>query len=60
VPVTRLGEVHAAPVLEIANIATLPLDELRSAWQTTLPTLFGGVLEAAAQDDCIQNAGRST
>ncbi|MGH4013569.1 MAG: AIR synthase-related protein, partial [Pseudonocardiaceae bacterium] len=41
VPVTRLGEVIASPVLEIADVATLPLDELRPAWEGTLPTLFG-------------------
>ncbi|MGH4009863.1 MAG: phosphoribosylformylglycinamidine synthase subunit PurL [Pseudonocardiaceae bacterium] len=40
VPVTRLGEVHTAPILEIANIATLSLDELRTAWHATLPALF--------------------
>jgi phosphoribosylformylglycinamidine synthase II len=39
--VTRLGEVHAAPVLEIVNVATFPLDELRAAWEATLPALFG-------------------
>jgi phosphoribosylformylglycinamidine synthase subunit PurL len=39
--VTRLGEVHAAPVLEIVNVATFTLDELRAAWEATLPALFG-------------------
>jgi phosphoribosylformylglycinamidine synthase len=41
VPVTQLGEVHAAPVLEIAHVATFTLDELRAAWERTLPALFG-------------------
>ncbi|MGB6163883.1 MAG: phosphoribosylformylglycinamidine synthase subunit PurL [Pseudonocardiaceae bacterium] len=41
VPVTRLGEIHAAPVLEIVNVATFTLDELRAAWEATLPALFG-------------------
>ncbi|MGH3874204.1 MAG: phosphoribosylformylglycinamidine synthase subunit PurL [Pseudonocardiaceae bacterium] len=40
VPVTRLGEVQTAPVLEIVNITTLTLDDLRTAWQATLPALF--------------------
>jgi phosphoribosylformylglycinamidine synthase II len=41
VPVTRLGEIHTAPVLEIAPLAPLTLTELRTAWESTLPTLFG-------------------
>ena len=41
VPVIRLGEIHAAPVLEIVNVATFTLDELRAAWEATLPALFG-------------------
>jgi phosphoribosylformylglycinamidine (FGAM) synthase-like enzyme len=41
VPVTRLGEVHTAPVLQIANVATFTLEELRVAWERTLPSLFG-------------------
>ncbi|MFZ0877842.1 MAG: phosphoribosylformylglycinamidine synthase subunit PurL, partial [Pseudonocardiaceae bacterium] len=40
VPVTRLGAVHPAPQLEIADVATLTLDDLRAAWTATLPTLF--------------------
>ncbi|HEV7452312.1 MAG TPA: phosphoribosylformylglycinamidine synthase subunit PurL [Pseudonocardiaceae bacterium] len=40
VPVTSLGEVHSAPILEITHIATLPLEELRTAWEATLPALF--------------------
>ena len=39
--VTRLGEVHAGPVLEIVTVATFTLDELRAAWEATLPALFG-------------------
>jgi len=41
VTVTRLGEVSAAPVLEIAHIASFTLDELRATWERTLPSLFG-------------------
>jgi phosphoribosylformylglycinamidine synthase subunit PurL len=40
VPVTRLGEAHPTPALEIVNIATFELDELRAAWHNTLPALF--------------------
>ncbi|HEU0088212.1 MAG TPA: phosphoribosylformylglycinamidine synthase subunit PurL [Pseudonocardiaceae bacterium] len=40
VPVTQLGAVSAAPILTIAGLAPLSLDELRSAWQATLPALF--------------------
>ncbi|HZA18339.1 MAG TPA: phosphoribosylformylglycinamidine synthase subunit PurL [Pseudonocardiaceae bacterium] len=40
VPVTRLGQVHTRPVLEIVNVATLSLDDLRAAWEGTLPALF--------------------
>ncbi len=40
VRVTRLGEVHPAPELEIANIATFTLDDLSVAWTATLPALF--------------------
>ncbi|MGH3936501.1 MAG: phosphoribosylformylglycinamidine synthase subunit PurL [Pseudonocardiaceae bacterium] len=41
VPVTRLGAVHADAALEIVNVATFALDELRTAWESTFPTLFG-------------------
>jgi phosphoribosylformylglycinamidine synthase subunit PurL len=41
VPVTRLGEVHTVPVLRIVNVATFTLEELRAAWERTLPSLFG-------------------
>jgi len=40
VPVTRLGAVHTVPSLDIAHLATFPLDELRTAWTATLPALF--------------------
>ncbi|MGH3783370.1 MAG: AIR synthase-related protein, partial [Pseudonocardiaceae bacterium] len=40
IPVTRLGVVHTAPDLEIAHLATFLLNELRTAWTATLPTLF--------------------
>jgi phosphoribosylformylglycinamidine synthase II len=40
VPVTRLGTAHPAAELDIAHIATLTLDELRTTWTATLPVLF--------------------
>jgi phosphoribosylformylglycinamidine synthase len=40
VPVTPLGEVHAEPMLDIAGVATFSLDELRAAWEATMPALF--------------------
>jgi phosphoribosylformylglycinamidine synthase len=41
VPAAPLGEVHAAPVLEIVDVGVFDLDELRAAWEGTLPSLFG-------------------
>ncbi len=43
---TPLGVTSAAPVLEIRDLFSVPLDELRAAHTATLPALFGG--EAAA------------
>jgi phosphoribosylformylglycinamidine synthase subunit PurL len=39
VPAQRLGEV-GGPALEIAGVGELPLAELRTAWEGTLPALF--------------------
>jgi len=40
-PMTRIGVViPEEPVLEIQDVATLSLDELRTAWEGTLPALF--------------------
>jgi phosphoribosylformylglycinamidine synthase len=42
VPVAQLGEVdRAGGALIIDGVATLGLDELRAAWEGTLPALFG-------------------
>jgi phosphoribosylformylglycinamidine synthase subunit PurL len=41
VPVTRLGEVQVEPTLHISPLAPLTLAELRTAWESTLPALFG-------------------
>jgi len=41
VPVTRLGEVHSEATLHIAPLAALTLSELRTAWESVLPALFG-------------------
>ncbi|MDT7580729.1 MAG: phosphoribosylformylglycinamidine synthase subunit PurL, partial [Pseudonocardiales bacterium] len=40
VPVERLGTTGGA-ALTIAGVGELPLDELRAAWEGTLPALFG-------------------
>ena len=42
-PLTRLGVVEAeeAP-LEVQDVLSVPLDELRSAYEDTLPRIFGG------------------
>jgi phosphoribosylformylglycinamidine synthase subunit PurL len=40
VPVRTLGSTGGAE-LSIANVPDLPLDELRAAWEATLPALFG-------------------
>jgi phosphoribosylformylglycinamidine synthase len=57
VPVTQLGQVRSAPVLEIATIAAFSLPELRTAWTGTLPALFDtpNPLSGAV---CPQNAGK--
>ncbi|HEX6498636.1 MAG TPA: AIR synthase-related protein, partial [Micromonosporaceae bacterium] len=52
VPWTPIGVVTTrSDVLEVRNQFTLPLDELRRAWEGTLPTLFGSLaVEVAATD----------
>ncbi len=40
VPVTRLGEVHPTPTLHIPPLTPLPLTDLRTTWERTLPALF--------------------
>jgi len=46
VPVTQLGRVGgpeaSGAALEIAEMTAIPLDELRAAWESTLPAAFGG------------------
>jgi len=39
VPVTHLGHVTATNILDIVDVAALGLDELRTAWEATLPIL---------------------
>ncbi|MGH3915633.1 MAG: phosphoribosylformylglycinamidine synthase subunit PurL [Pseudonocardiaceae bacterium] len=41
VPVTPLGHINTANTLEIVGVAAFGLDELRTAWEATLPALFG-------------------
>ncbi len=40
-PAQRLGAVDAGTALEIAEVGSLPLQELRTAWEETLPAHFG-------------------
>ncbi|MDN5562499.1 MULTISPECIES: phosphoribosylformylglycinamidine synthase subunit PurL [Luteococcus] len=40
VPLTRLGEVTGNPELEVQGQFTLPLAELREAWETTIPAVM--------------------
>jgi phosphoribosylformylglycinamidine synthase len=41
-PWTRLGAITPdSPALDVVGVATLPLDDLRTAWEATLPALFG-------------------
>lgn len=42
VPSVRVGTVDPDPVLAIEGLAPLRLDELRAAWESTLPALFEG------------------
>ena len=37
----RLGTVDAGSALDVEDVARIGLDELRAAWEGTLPTLFG-------------------
>jgi phosphoribosylformylglycinamidine synthase subunit PurL len=41
VPWTLLGTVSSSASLEIEGLAPLPLEELRTVWEATLPALFG-------------------
>ncbi|HXV93284.1 MAG TPA: AIR synthase-related protein, partial [Pseudonocardia sp.] len=43
VPATRLGTV-GGPELVVSGVGALPLDELRTAWEGTLPALFGATV----------------
>ena len=38
IALTRLGEVTSTPEIEIQNQFTLPLDEVRAAWETPIPS----------------------
>jgi len=40
-PAHRIGTVDAAATLDIEGVGALPLDEVRAAWERTLPALFG-------------------
>ena len=40
-PAARLGAVDAGSALDVEDVARIDLDELRAAWEGTLPALFG-------------------
>jgi phosphoribosylformylglycinamidine synthase len=40
IPVTRLGETTADPVLRVQGAFEVPLAEVRAAWSATLPAAF--------------------
>jgi phosphoribosylformylglycinamidine synthase len=41
IPVLRIGVTQQEPELELQEVVTFNLDELRAAWAGTIPTLFG-------------------
>jgi phosphoribosylformylglycinamidine synthase len=41
IPVLRIGVTQQEPELEIQDVVTFNLDELRKAWAGTIPALFG-------------------
>jgi phosphoribosylformylglycinamidine synthase len=45
VPCTPIGVTSREPVLEVRDQFTIPLPEVREAWSSTLPRLFGGSAE---------------
>jgi phosphoribosylformylglycinamidine synthase len=47
VPCTPIGVTASEPLLEVRDEFVIPLAELRDAWSSTLPKLFGGVAELA-------------
>jgi phosphoribosylformylglycinamidine synthase len=52
VPLTELGVVTTqGSDLNFADLFSVPLDELRTAWTETLPRLFGGAAQTPAPQD---------
>jgi phosphoribosylformylglycinamidine synthase II len=47
VPCTPVGLTSSEPVLEVRDEFAIPLDELREAYSSTMPKLFGGPAELA-------------
>jgi phosphoribosylformylglycinamidine synthase len=41
VPLTRLGTTTADPTLRVHGVFEVPLEEVRQAWEGTLPAVFG-------------------
>ncbi|MGK5680044.1 phosphoribosylformylglycinamidine synthase subunit PurL [Actinoplanes sp. URMC 104] len=57
---TALGITSAEPVLEVRDQFTLPLDEARTAYEGTLPALFGGAAELANRHGDPEHAADPT
>jgi phosphoribosylformylglycinamidine synthase II len=51
-PVTRIG-VTDGTSLDVQDVFTAPLDELRTAWEATLPALFGPLAGASAASPAL-------
>ncbi|GAA2652498.1 phosphoribosylformylglycinamidine synthase subunit PurL [Paractinoplanes durhamensis] len=49
VPCVQIGVTSREAVLDVRDQFTIPLAELREAWSSTLPKLFGGVAELAGR-----------
>ncbi|GAA0536460.1 phosphoribosylformylglycinamidine synthase subunit PurL [Paractinoplanes ferrugineus] len=59
VPCAPIGATTAEPVLDVHDQFEIPLAELREAWSSTLPKLFGGVAELAGRSG-DRSAAQST
>jgi hypothetical protein len=55
-----IGVTQHEPVLEVLDEFTLPLDEVREAWSSTLPKLFGGAAELANRHGDPEHAADPT
>jgi phosphoribosylformylglycinamidine synthase len=60
VPCTPIGVTTAEAVLDMRDEFAIPLDELRVAWSSTLPLLFGGPAELANRHGDPEHAADPT